>query len=416
MKLPRDIPAPPPFWRNQGYLRRAGLTLLILIGAVAAWRGLSALNRLLHGIHDRKRAGIRSWRVRGLELLSARQIGNIIAGLITALHYALVLGVLLAALLLIFSQFPITEQYVSMVLAWAWHGLHDIYYGFLAALPNLVTIVVIAVITRFILKFVGFLFTKADQGAINLAPWVHRDVALPTGQIVRAAIIVIALFLIAPRIPGTGSEATKGLSVVIGLMVSFGSSSTVGNVIAGIVLTYMRPFRMGDRVQIQGTTGDVIERTFLYTKLLTPKNEEVLIPSTKALDGNIINYSTQARNGNLILYTTVTIGYDTPWATVHQLLIDAALKTDLINPNPQPFVLQTALDDFYIHYQLNCFTAHAEAMPRIYSDLHRNIQDSFNAAGVEIMSPHYAQLRDGNASTVQGPLKPEPTRFQITRD
>lgn len=402
-----------PFWKNHDYWRRTGVTLLILIAGFLIWRLLRRGRILLETLLERKHASISPLRVRGLQLLSGSQIMTGLQVLVGIVFYALALLNIIVTLLLTFSQFPVTEHYVTLVLAWVINPLHDLYIGFLASLPNLITILVIAALTRFILKAVSYIFTKADEGAINLSPWVHRDVALPTGQIVRAVIVVVALFLIAPRIPGTGSEAAKGLSVVIGLMVSFGSSSTVGNVIAGIVLTYMRPFRVGDRVLIQGTTGDVMERTFLYTKLLTPKNEEVLIPSTKALDGSITNYSAQARGGKLILYTTVTIGYDTPWATVHQLLIDAALKTEMVQSNPQPFILQTALDDFYIHYQLNCFTGHAEAMPRIYSDLHRNIQDAFNAAGVEIMSPHYTQLRDGNQSTVQGPLKPAPTRFQI---
>ena len=405
-----------PFWKNPDYLKRAAITLLILVTAFLFWRLLRRGRARLDDLLQSKRRTVPPLHIRGLQLLTGSQIVSAVTLLSVAVFYGLVLLNVIVALLLTFSQFPATERYVNLVLGWVLTPLHDLYYGFLASLPNLITILVIAVLTRFILKAVSFLFTKADEGAINLSPWVHRDVALPTGQIVRAVIIVIALFLIAPRIPGTGSEAAKGLSVVIGLMVSFGSSSTVGNVIAGIVLTYMRPFRVGDRVQIQGTTGDVMERTFLYTKLLTPKNEEVLIPSTKALDGNITNYSAQARSGNLILYTTVTIGYDTPWQTVHQLLIDAALKTEMVAPNPQPFVLQTALDDFYIHYQVNAFTAHAEAMPRIYSELHRNIQDAFNAAGVEIMSPHYTQLRDGNQSTVQGPLKPKATRFRVAMD
>jgi small-conductance mechanosensitive channel len=183
-------------------------------------------------------------------------------------------------------------------------------------------------------------------------------------------------------------------------MISFGSTSTVGNIIAGVVLTYMRPFQIGERVKIGDTTGDVVEKTFLYTKVLTIKNEEVTVPSLLVLSTATVNYSAKAQKSGLILHTSVTIGYDAPWRKVHELLLRAADRTADVLKDPKPFVLQTSLDDWYVSYQINTFTDQPNKMAVIYSDLHQNIQDSFNEGGVEILSPHYMQLRDGNATTI----------------
>jgi small-conductance mechanosensitive channel len=198
-------------------------------------------------------------------------------------------------------------------------------------------------------------------------------------------------------------------------MVSFGSTSTVGNLIAGVVLTYMRPFQLGDRVKLGDNVGDVVEKTFLYTKILTIKNEEVVVPSLQAFNGAMINYSARAKEPGLILHTTITIGYDAPWRQVHELLLTAADRTTYLFKDPKPFVLQTNLSDFYVEYQLNVYTDQANRMASIYAELHQNIQDSFNEAGVEIMSPHYYQLRDGNATSIPADYlrNYEPPRFRV---
>ncbi len=271
-------------------------------------------------------------------------------------------------------------------------------------------------VTRVILRVVLYIFEQAHRGAISLEPWIHADVARPTSQIIKAILIIMALFFIAPLIPGTGSTAAKGISVILGLMVSFGSTSTVGNLIAGIVLTYMRPFQLGDRVKIGDTTGDVIEKSFLYTKILTIKNEEVIVPSLQALGGSMVNYSAKAAERRLILHTSVTIGYDAPWRRVHELLIRAAERTSYLCSDPKPFVLQTSLNDFFVSYQLNAYADEPNRMAGIYSELHQNIQDSFNEGGIEIMSPHYFQLRDGNCTTIPAEYRATdycPPRFLV---
>jgi small-conductance mechanosensitive channel len=190
-------------------------------------------------------------------------------------------------------------------------------------------------------------------------------------------------------------------------MVSFGSTTTVGNLVAGVVLAYMRPFRNGDWVRIGDCFGEVLESRFLYVRLRTIKNEEVIVPSLQALSANIQNFSSRATEQGLILHTTVTIGYSAPWKTVHELLICAARKITFVLQEPKPFVWQTALNDFFVTYEINAYTNRPDQIYEIYAELHRNIQDTFNEGGIEIMSPHYTQIRDGNHVTIPASYLPK---------
>jgi small-conductance mechanosensitive channel len=158
----------------------------------------------------------------------------------------------------------------------------------------------------------------------------------------------------------------------------------------------MRSFLVGDWIQIGEHMGEVVERNLLVTRILTPKAEIITIPNATVMSGSVKNYSTEARKAGVIFYTSVSIGFDAPWRTVHQLLINAALATVHVLSQPAPFVLQRSLDDFYVTYELNAYTDAPREVLNIYSDLHRNIQDKFNEAGMEICSPHFSALRDGN--------------------
>ena len=213
-----------------------------------------------------------------------------------------------------------------------------------------------------------------------------------------------------PYLPGADSPAFKGISVFLGVLFSLGSTSAIGNIVAGVILTYMRAFSLGDRVQIADTMGDVVEKTLLVTRIRTIKNVDITIPNAMVLGSHITNYSSSSQQYGLILHTTVTIGYDAPWRQVHQLLIDAATATENILQLPAPFVLQTSLDDFYVSYQINAYTDRPALMARTYSELHQNIQDRFNEARVEIMSPHYSTLRDGNQTTIPPDYLPDDYR------
>ncbi|MCK4725330.1 MAG: mechanosensitive ion channel, partial [Anaerolineales bacterium] len=214
--------------------------------------------------------------------------------------------------------------------------------------------------------------------------------------------LTVALALVAayPYIPGSDSPAFRYISLFIGFLLSLGSTSLVANIIAGIVLTYTRGLKVGDRVQIGETVGDVVDRTLLATRIRTIKHVVITIPNGIVLNSHIVNFSSTAQDRGLILNTKVTIGYNVPWRQVHMLLIEAALATDHILENPSPFVFQTSLNDVHITYEVNAYTREPELMATTYSELHQSIQDYFNTAGVEILSPTYSAWRDGNPSTI----------------
>ncbi len=223
---------------------------------------------------------------------------------------------------------------------------------------------------------------------------------MPTFHIVRFLLYAFMIAMIYPYLPGSDSGVFQGISVFVGLIVSLGSSTVIGNIIAGLVITYMRPFKIGDRIKLNDTTGDIIEKTPLVTRIRTPKNEVVTVPNSFIMSSHTVNYSTSAREYGLIIHSEVSIGYDIPWRQVHQILIDAALNTPGVVDDPRPFVLETSLSDWYPVYQINAYVKNAAKMAQIYSDLHQNIQDKFNEAGIEIMSPHYMAMRDGSETTI----------------
>ncbi|TNF43267.1 MAG: mechanosensitive ion channel family protein, partial [Cytophagales bacterium] len=262
-------------------------------------------------------------------------------------------------------------------------------------------ILVIIIFMRYLIRFVRFIFREIELERLQVAGF-HPDWAMPTYNIVRFLLLAFTLVLIFPYLPGSDSPIFKGVSVFVGVIFSLGSSSAITNMIAGLVITYMRPFKPGDRIKIADVQGDVVEKTILVTRIKTPKNEIITIPNSSVLTGNTINYSLQAEGQGLILYTSVTLGYDIPWRKIHETLIEAALATEYIEKDPKPFVLQTSLDDFYVSYQINAYTKQPNKQAIIYSHLHQNIQDCCQKYGIEIMSPHYRANRDGSDSTIPG--------------
>ncbi len=272
-------------------------------------------------------------------------------------------------------------------------------------LPSLFYIAVIVVLTYYGLRIVRMVFSAVAQSTIRI-PGFYADWAIPTYNLLRVLVAAFAVILIWPYLPNSGSDAFKGVAAFLGLLLTFGSAGAVSNVVGGVVLIYMRPFQIGDRVRISDTMGDVVERGMLVTRIRTPKKVEITIPNSMVLGSHIVNYSTTAREGGVILHTTVTIGYDAPWTKVHEVMKEAARRTDGVLDTPAPFVLQTALGDYAVSYEINAYTAVPEQMTGIYSALHQNLQDTFAEAGIEIMSPAYHALRDGNPSTIPSPHGP----------
>ncbi len=382
-----------------------------------------ALLLLFHKLFPKVKAKIESWRgtvirpvkLQRVEVLSARQIAGALIGLANALRIAAILLLFYAYMTIVLGIFPWTRGISVSLFEAVFSTLRAIGMAFGSFLPDAIAIIIIVVITRYIIKLIALVFAGIERGAISFAGF-HREWAEPTYKIVRFLVIVFATIACFPYIPGSQSEGFRGISVFLGLLISLGSAAAIGNIIAGLVLTYMRPFHVGDRVKIADTIGDVIEKTLLATRVRTIKNVDITIPNGMVLGSHIINFSSAALEHGLILHTSVTIGYDTPWKTVHELLISAARATTHILQTPEPFVLQTGLNDHHVTYEVNAYTDRPNLMASIYAELHQNIQDKFNEAGVEIMSPHYAQIRDGNRTTIPDQYLPktyQPPAFRI---
>lgn len=275
-------------------------------------------------------------------------------------------------------------------------------------IPNLLTIVVILALTRFLIHIIGMVFQGVKRKRIRI-PNFYPEWADPSFSIVKMLIWILTAVILFPYLPGSSSPAFQGISIFLGVLVSLGSTTAVANVIAGTVLTYTRAFRIGDQVIVADTRGRIVEKSTFVTRVQTLKNVIVSIPNSKVLNSNMVNYSQNMGKRGLIVHTKITIGYDVPWQVVNKLLIEAAKKTEHISEDPPPFVLQTSLDDNYVSYEVNAWTQESEQLSRIYSNLHANILDEFHGHQVEILSPAYRASRDGNSSTIPEVISREPT-------
>jgi small-conductance mechanosensitive channel len=366
-------------------------------------RGMRRLNRAILASNR-----IRSVKIGEFEFFTADRIKAVITLAVKSLRLLIIVVLLYAYLHLGLSFFPTTQGYALK--------LYDSLLGAVASMgeaiwdqtPSLVFLVVLFFITRYVLKTLRFFFEQVSAGKVTVSG-MDAEVAPITYKILRLLILAFVLVIAYPYIPGSESSAFKGVSIFLGVLFSLGSSSAIANLIAGVILTYMRSFRVGDVIKVGDATGVVLECRLYVRRLKTFKNEVITIPNGVILTGHVTNLSQEVKQGDgLILHTSVTIGYDAPWQTIHNLLIDAANRSKHVLKSPPPFVLQTGLNDFYVAYELNAYTDAPEILPWVYSELHENIQNTFNEGGVEIMSPHYTQLRDGHHTTIPaGYLPPD---------
>ncbi len=307
---------------------------------------------------------------------------------------------------ILFRIFPFSRGWSDVLFGLIWSPFKNVFIAIWNYFPNLFSIIAIYFFMNYVIKFVKYIFLEIETGKLKVSGF-HIDWAHPTYQIVRFLLYAFMFVMIFPFLPNSDSDIFKGVSMFLGLLLSLGSSSAISNMVSGLVITYMRPFMIGDRIKINDVSGDVIEKTLLVTRIRTVKNEIITIPNSSVLTGNTTNYTFEARTKGLIIYTSVTIGYDVPWKDMHAALIEAAVRTPMIQAEPKPFVLQTSLEDFYVSYQLNGYTREASKQAIIYSQLHANIQDVCNERGIEILSPHYRAARDGNATTIPANYLPE---------
>lgn len=373
-----------------------GITLVFLLILGLLQLIVPRIHRQILSLKGKK---IRTLTFQSLDLLSEDQIAHVLILMVNLIKFVLRLGLIYLFLLSVLGLFPKTQFLAKSLVVYVVLAFQTIWFGFVDYLPNLVFIIIIALITFYSIRFIQFVCSALEGGLIGF-PGFDQEWARPTYQIVRFLVIAAAITLAIPYLPGSSSPAVQGMSIFFGILVSLGSTAVVANVVAGLALTYTRAFRIGDRVKIADTIGDVIEKTFLVTQIRTPKNMIVTIPNGMVLSDQIINYSANEKDQGLILHTQVTLGYDVPWQKVHRVLIESAIATADVLNDPEPFVLQKGLEDFYVAYELNAYTLSPMKMTRIYSELHQNIQDACNENDIEILSPHYSAVRDGNETTI----------------
>lgn len=328
----------------------------------------------------------RKWRV--LKLIDVEQVKGGAGFVLNLLRLALVVTLFFITLQLILGFLPWTTNIANQLLSLIVGPLKTLGTALVSEIPNLMFIAVIVTLAYYLLKMLKAFFRAIQFRRITFRSFAP-EWAMFTYRLIKIAVVLLALVVSFPYIPGSDSEAFRAVGIFLGVLVSFGSSSIVSNTIGGITVNYLRTFNVGDRVKIGEHTGDIIRSSLQVTHLRTIKNEEIMVPNSMVVGSQIVNYSTYAKEKGLILHTKVTIGYDTPWRQVHALLLSAAEKTEGLLKEPKPFILQTSLDDFYASYELNVYTHRPQEMARIYSQLHENIQDEFNEFGVQIMSPNY---------------------------
>ena len=380
-------------YRNDRNPRVLLINTLYAIGATVLFAlVLLVMRRIfckLDALAERRfKSRIEALEAQSHQLVQARQLSKALYGILNGLYLSalLVLGYLYLHFVL--SLYPWTRPLAARLMSILLTPLQAMGLGLIESLPGIAFVAVVVIVTRYILRLTRLYFESVDRGTVAIARF-DREWALPTYKIARLLIIAFAVVVAYPYIPGSSSEAFKGVSIFLGVVVSLGSSSVIANLMAGYAMIYRRAFKVGDRISIENLTGDVMERRLMVTHLRTIKNEEIIVPNSTIINSNIINYSTLAGTRGLILHTTVGIGYETPWRQVEAMLCLAAERTPGLLKEPAPFVLQKSLGDFAVTYELNAYCGDAHAMGRLYTAMHQNILDVFNEHGVQIMTPAY---------------------------
>lgn len=392
----------------------AVLSTIALIGFLLLLQRF--LSRLLIKIRAARQADALDLRIQSFQLLGSQASGYLLSSIVKLLQLALILGSFYLYTPFVLSQFPATRAIGRSIFNDIIFRIDQLLTTFVQYLPNLAIIAIIGFITHYVIQFGKLVIT--ELGRDDAYPWFYPEWIDPTNRLSTILLVAIACIVAAPYLPGFNSPAFQGISLFLGALFTLGSSSAVANAISGIILIYTRAFRIGDIIRLGETTGEVIEKSLFVTRLLTFKKEVITIPNASVLNSNVINFNAGSRESNhyLVLHTTITLGYDVPWRNVHAVLIQAATATSGVVSEPSPFVLQTGLNDFHVSYELNAYSDRPVLMPRIYSELHQNIQDYCNQAGIEILSPAYASMRDGNHSTIPNDYLPadySPPGFQI---
>lgn len=376
--------------RSREYLVQSAASAAVAILALAA--ALSAIAWIRPRLRDwmlrRMEGRVRSLGIQSFEILGANRLRDALVALLDTLLLIAGLALVLAFIGFATQLFPWTRSFGSAVYAHTNGPLQTMAGATLSVLPDLAFLAILWIVVRVVLRLLRLFFEAVGGKAVRFASF-EPEWAEPTYKLVRLAIVAFAVVVAYPLIPGAGTDAFKGVSLFVGVLLSLGSTSAIANLIAGYMMTFRRAFHHGDRIRFGDVTGEVIERRLQVTHLRTPKNEEVIIPNSTLLNNHVVNLSSLAARDGLILHTTVGIGYETPWRQVEAMLLMAAGRTAGLEKEPAPYVLQRSLGDFCIVYEINVFTRSPRTMEQTYSNLHRNILDVFNEYGVQIMTPAY---------------------------
>jgi len=365
-------------------LRGILLTLLatIVLG-IALWVISRIVRRQVRRIQKQPKLG---FKIRNINL--SPFLTSIERGLINLTGFGVSVIAAYFWLTFVLLRFPYSRPWGRRVGAYLTNLLAQFGHGAIAALPGLFAVIVIFVITRVVVKAVDGVLHSAEDGRLETS-WLEPETARATRRLSKALIWIFAVTVAYPYIPGSGTDAFKGVSVFVGLMISLGSAGLVNQIMHGLVIVYSRALKAGDYVKTGEIRGVVSEVGLLSTKITTRRREEITIPNSLLTSDTVTNYSRLAGKDGAVVGTPVKVGYDAPWRQVEAILKLAAARTPDIRQQPPPRVIQRTLSDFFVEYELVFNIDQPDRRPFILSKLHAQIQDAFNEFGVQIMSPHY---------------------------
>jgi small-conductance mechanosensitive channel len=403
-----DIPSQTLVWIGRGLL--AVLATLVFVFLLR--RTATTLANAYDWLASKLRARGRGIGIRKVDVIPLSAILGVLRGAFTVLRILVWLTVFYGWVLAVAAALDKSQRVVQVFVL----PLTTIVGGAVEAVidvtPNLVALAAIGAVTYGGTRIVALVSRVFEDGRLTLG-WLDRDLVVPTRRLANIALWLLALVAALPYLPGSESKAFQGVSVFVGLLLSLGSTSVISNLLAGLVLTYTRAFREGDRVKIGDVYGDVVALGAFTTRVRTTKDEEVVLPNSLVQSSAVMNFRTFVDLHGVQVSSTVTIGYDVPWRTVHRLLVAAAKQVDGIAHEPEPYVIQKALDDFYVRYEVRAYTDRIHELHLVEGRLNQAIQDEFFREGVEICSPHFGALRDGNAPAIPAGRRGAPVEVQF---
>jgi small-conductance mechanosensitive channel len=364
--------------------------LLVILARAHRW----AVHRL-----DAWKEARKGVQVQGTTLITPSRVRQFAGFSLRIVRFVLVLTLFYIYVPMLLSFIPVTRPLVGQVVPVALGPVRDLALAFLRYLPRLVSLLLIVAVMRFLSRVLLFFMDAVGKGDIKI-PGFDPEWAEQTERLLRIVLILGAIMVIYPFLPGAGSEVFRGFSLFVGAVFTLGSSGSVNNMISGMILTYTGSFRIGERISVGETTGVVTTRGLFVTRLPSMYNEVVTVPNMVALSGRVVNDSAAQDAGGLVLSVTVGIGYDVDWRQIHELMKGAARETESILEEPEPIVLQTELAEFAVEYELRAWTDDPLQMVHTQSALRRNVLDAFNGAGVEIMTPSVNAIRNSLESTI----------------